>query len=156
MRFLLAQFYFQEGNFLSARDELNLILQKTPSNIQVRLLHIRASMELKEYENAMTIAKQGILLSPNNPELLKVKRDILAAQNANFYATSNPQTPKSDTLESETLKQLYTDGKHQQAIDEAKNYLHTNPNDLEVRYVLLSFTFKKKTIPWLVNNSLLP
>jgi YaiO family outer membrane protein len=157
IRLLLAQFYLQEKNYPAAREQLKLTLQTTPNYTEARVLLINVELAMHNQPEAMTVANQGLKLSPNDPDLLKAKKNINESEQSNVSTITFEQrkntfgqgqtTGISSPQEYSRLKKIYAEGKHRQAINEAKTYLLKNPDDGDVRLALAGFYLKDKNYP---------
>lgn len=74
VRLMLGRFYFNQKDLSKARKELMIVLQQTPTYIDARLILINVEMSSNHDQEALALAKKGLLLSKHNKELmLKIK-----------------------------------------------------------------------------------
>jgi YaiO family outer membrane protein len=145
VRLVLGQFYFQQKSYDLAREQFTLALEETPNYTDVRIALINLNMATHDFDNASLLIKQGLILSPQNKELLAAKKSVDTIQEPILTSNKNDtEKASSDIPEYKLLQQLYASGKQQQAIAQAKVYLKQYPKDGDVRLVLGQFYFQQK------------
>ncbi len=154
-RLLLGQFYFQTQQYAKARHEFNQVLAQTPHYIDAALGLINIELLEKNYQTALEITDQSLVINPIDPDLQKRQSDLsaLLAQNEKLAASkpkitvkTNAPSLKTQTLtpEYQRLEQLYVAGAQQEAIQQAHYYLNKHPKDGDVRLKLGAFYFDRK------------
>ena len=102
VRLVLGKFYFYNKDYSKAREELTTVLQTKPSYTDARILLISVEMASVNYAKALSIAKAGLLLSPQNNDLTIKVKSIAATINEN-------KPPLKKTLEITTVDTHKTD-----------------------------------------------
>ena len=150
VRLLLGQLYFYNKDYLLARQEVLLVVQQNPNDLDATLVLINVDTALNNDQEALDRANFGLMLNPTNPELLKKKDDLLtrvSSKTSPILLTNGPTTTTpatSGTQEFKLLDDLYVSGLHTEAIYQSIAYLKEHPTDSDVRLMLGKFYFFNK------------
>jgi YaiO family outer membrane protein len=137
VRLLLGQLYFNNKEYIKAREELRQILQQTPNNMDASLVLINVEMVLNNNQAALDLVNSALLLNPSNTTLAKKKDDILAA-------IHTEKTPAKSDDEYKKLTALYTAGQCTEVIQQSAEYLSLHPDNGDVRLLLGKCYFENK------------
>ena len=73
VRVLLGQMYFASNENEKARQQLLIVLQQTPNNLDASLVLINVETTQANYQEALGLANYSLFLNPTDPDLLKKK-----------------------------------------------------------------------------------
>lgn len=165
--FLLGRIYAKQKNYTLAKQNLNEALSLKPSYKDVRIFLIQQEMGKKDFKSALDLADKGLVLSPNDPDLLYAKASIYYTQKQypqaeivlKILLKKNPhdvkaqkmladltqaQKPKKPNITLEMINQYFKDNNYTEAENLANTYLKSSPKDTDVIIVLAKIYEKQK------------
>jgi YaiO family outer membrane protein len=72
----LGQYYLKNKQYHAVNELLLPYIKMYPAYIDLYLVSINASIQLKDYQKALQVCQQGLEFSPNNKDLLKKQADL--------------------------------------------------------------------------------
>lgn len=99
VRLILGQFYFLKKRYQEAVQQEKHVLQQVPNYKDAMFILINAYMQLKQFDRAKTVVKQGLAYYPDDMLLRKKMHDIQTIQNpppkkSAPYPDKKPEAPK--------------------------------------------------------------
>lgn len=98
VRLVLGQFYFEQRAYTKAKEEVRQVLQQVPKYKDAILILINIDIKLKQFKEAIILAKQGLLYYPQNKMLQKKLQDIKNSQHPPALPSqpvkSQPENPQ--------------------------------------------------------------
>lgn len=138
--FALGKFYFSQNNYLLARQQFELVLQRDSHYTAARAALIDAYIATANNFQATIILNQGLQFG--NALLQEEKRLIQHAEDTYF------ENAKTDFNEFILLWRLWDTGYRQQSIEQAIVYLNKNPDEIQIRLSLGQFYLMQKNYPF--------
>lgn len=148
----LANTDYKEQHYELAETTLNKILMIMPSYLDARLLLIDTNKKQGKYSEAITNAKIGLILSPNNQQLQteltalnnlskpvtveKSQTPIQTTISATTVNESQKKTSSADKTTFDQIKKEYQNNNLTTAKLLAKKYLIDYPQDDDARFIL--------------------
>lgn len=126
VRFLLGTFYFYSKDYLNARIELSNVLQQYPQYFDARPVLVNVDIALGHYQEANDITDVGLILNPENVELLSKKKELTMSipMKTTSQATSNQPISSVVTIHKSTIKTRLNTTASLPRVAEKKKYLN--------------------------------
>jgi YaiO family outer membrane protein len=122
----LGLIYLQQKDYVRAEMRLSEVLAKKPDYADARIGLIKVKLAQDRRQEAESLLNKGLVLTPNNTELLQLKKQ------------------RSEHSNLDEIKKLRAQGKLVLAKDKAIQYLKINPKDLDIELILGLIYFQQK------------